>query len=148
LVGNSLQNFLCVFRTLLFNLNHQLYLVGGRQRQANGISDFYNSCYAFDDNKKAGLHKNLYLMLFRQELAVASKHQCILFGGDKGETFHQVEILLAQIAQESDPEKRLNLLPKRIIYKLITQVLVEKYYFLIPRKIHGKSLVKFLFLYL
>jgi hypothetical protein len=52
LVGNSLQNFLCVFRTLLFNLNHQLYLVGGRQRQANGISDFYNSCYAFDDNKK------------------------------------------------------------------------------------------------
>jgi hypothetical protein len=56
--------------SLLFNLNHQLYLVGGRQRQANGISDFYDSCYAFDVIKKLGLHKNLCLMLFRQELGL------------------------------------------------------------------------------
>jgi hypothetical protein len=79
---------------------------------------------------------------------VVGKNQCILFGGDKGETFHQVEILLAQIAQESDPEKKAKLIAQKIIYRLITQVLVEKYYFLIPRKIHGKSLAKFLFLYL
>jgi N-acetylneuraminic acid mutarotase len=37
----------------------------------------------------------------------------LLFGGDKGETFHQVEILLAQIAQESDPEKKAKLIAQK-----------------------------------
>ncbi|MDI9861680.1 Kelch repeat-containing protein [Flectobacillus roseus] len=95
---------------LLFNLNHQLYLVGGRQRQANGISDFYNSCYTFDDNKKVwATQKSLPYAISAGTGVAMGKHQCILFGGDKGETFHKVEILLAQIAQESDPEKKAKL---------------------------------------
>ncbi|WP_026994832.1 Kelch repeat-containing protein [Flectobacillus major] len=99
---------------LLFNLNHQLYLVGGRQRQANGISDFYNSCYAFDENKKVWTTQQSLPYAISAGTGVAmGKHQCMLFGGDKGETFHQVEILLAQIAQESDPEKKAKLIAQK-----------------------------------
>lgn len=99
---------------LLFNLNHQLYLVGGRQRQANGISDFYSSCYAFDENKKVWTtQQSLPYAISAGTGVAASKHQCMLFGGDKGETFHQVEILLAQIAQESDPEKKAKLIAQK-----------------------------------
>lgn len=100
--------------SLLFNLNHQLYLVGGRQRQANGISDFYDSCYFFDSHKKAWTaQKSLPYAISAGTGVVAGKNQCMLFGGDKGETFHQVEILLAQIAQESDPEKKAKLIAQK-----------------------------------
>jgi cyclically-permuted mutarotase family protein len=99
---------------LLFNLNHQLYLVGGRQRQANGISDFYDSCYSFDSNKKAWTEQKSLPYAISAGTGVAmGKHQCMLFGGDKGETFHQVEILLAQIAQEYDPEKKAKLIAQK-----------------------------------
>ena len=43
-----------------------------------------------------------------------SPHSILLFGGDKGETFHQAETLIAAIADEKNEEKKQQLNQQKI----------------------------------
>lgn len=84
-----------------------IYLLGGRKKNTNAVSDFYNSVYAF----------NLTTGTWQQEEQIPSpkaagtgiavgKNQILLFGGDEGETFNKTETLIMAIANEKDEVKK------------------------------------------
>lgn len=84
-----------------------IYLLGGRNKNSNGISDFHSSVYAFDlkEEKWIGKKPMPYALCAGTGIAT-DKGDIFMFGGDKGETFHQVEKLIAAIVNEKSNEKK------------------------------------------
>lgn len=91
-----------------------IYLIGGRKKNTNAVSDFYNSVYAF----------NLLTGTWRQENPIPSpkaagtgiavgKNSILLFGGDEGETFNKTETLIMAIAKEKDELKKKALIEQK-----------------------------------
>ena len=87
--------------------NNSLFLVGGRKKNTDGISDLYQSLYEFDIQKNNWIEKSKlpYALSAGTGLLINSK-DILLFGGDRGETFHQVELLIAAISVEKDEVKK------------------------------------------
>ncbi len=90
-----------------------IFVMGGRAKTASGISDLYCSNYKYDT--KLNIWTPLSIISDGQQninaltagTGVAIRNQYIvLFGGDKGETFHQVETLLAAINKEDDEAQK------------------------------------------
>ncbi len=101
--------------TVQLNAGHPfIYLIGGRKKNANGISDLYASVCAYDVERKVWTTKKSlpYPLAAGTGIAVDSNH-IILFGGDKAETFHQVETLLSRISTEKDEAKKLELIRQK-----------------------------------
>lgn len=94
--------------------NKYIYILGGRQKKANGISDFYDSVFKYDIlNNKWTQQKPLpYALAAGTGIAVGDS-QVIMFGGDKGKTFHKTELLLAAIAREKNERKKEKLVRKK-----------------------------------
>lgn len=91
-----------------------IYLIGGRKRNYGDLSTLYSSVFKFNPktnvwDQKASLPYNL--SAGTGVLTLDGK-SILLFGGDKGETFHKAESLIIAISHETDPLKRdaLNLL--------------------------------------
>ncbi len=91
-----------------------VYLIGGRKKNANGISELYSSVFKFDIRKNKWEEKNSlsYALSAGTGVAVNSKG-ILLFGGDRGETFHQTEILLAAISKEKNEIKKQELIQQK-----------------------------------
>ncbi len=91
-----------------------VYLAGGRTKTESGISDFYDTLYEFKVSKGTWSKKTKlpYSICAGTGILVDSKN-ILLFGGDKGETFHKVETLLAEISRETDPVKKQALVDKK-----------------------------------
>lgn len=91
-----------------------IYIIGGRKRNSNGISDLYATIYRFDlKNKKWNEKQSLpYALSAGTGIAVGS-HCILLFGGDKGETFHKTEELIAAINAEKDEAKKQQLIDEK-----------------------------------
>ncbi len=99
--------------------NKGIYVMGGRAKTPSGISDLYDSTYKFD------LKQNIWTPLSeindeQQNTPLTAgtgsaigTHYIVLFGGDKGETFHQVETLLAAINLEHDEAKKQPLIQQK-----------------------------------
>lgn len=99
--------------------NKGIYVMGGRAKTPSGISDLYDSTYKFD------LKQNIWTPLSKindeqQNTPLTAgtgsaigTHYIVLFGGDKGETFHQVETLLAAINGEKDEAKKQTLIQQK-----------------------------------
>ncbi len=84
-----------------------IYLLGGRKKNNNGLSDLYASVYVYIPVKDAWIEKSpLPYALSAGTGIIFSKNNIFLFGGDKGETFHRTEALIAAIALETDGEKK------------------------------------------
>lgn len=81
-----------------------IHIFGGRSKQPNGISDLYSSNYYFDiEQEKWVEKKTLPYALSAGTGLGTSVGEVFLFGGDKGETFHQVEKIIAEKARETNP---------------------------------------------
>ena len=81
-----------------------IYVFGGRSKQSNGISDLYSSSYYFDVQQEKWVEKkDLPYGLSAGTGLKTSDGKVFLFGGDKGETFHQVETIIAQKGRETNP---------------------------------------------
>lgn len=81
----------------------QFFLIGGRRKNTNGISDLYESVYAYNiANNEWEKKKPLPYALCAGTGTVWGEDYIVLFGGDKGETFHKVETLIAKINSEKD----------------------------------------------
>lgn len=95
--------------SLLVSLRNQkgnsLFIIGGRKKNENGISDLYSSVYAFNitDNKWVQQESLPYSLSAGTGIAT-DRNTILIFGGDKGETYHRTEKLLAAIAKEQDPD--------------------------------------------
>ncbi len=91
-----------------------IYVAGGRQKKANGISDIFATLFEFDvaTNRWTEKKPMPYALSAGTGIAVGS-NTLLMFGGDKGETFHQVETLLAAINAENDEVKKQALIAQK-----------------------------------
>lgn len=86
---------------------NSIYLIGGRKKNDNGISDLYSSVYQFDIEGKQWKEKKSLPYALSAGTGVATVNQAILlFGGDRGKIFHETEKLIAAIGAEKDAEKK------------------------------------------
>ena len=84
-----------------------IYLIGGRQKTASGISDLFSQVYVYHPDKDSWEEKqSLPYALSAGTGSAINEHTLALFGGDKGETFHKTELKIREINQEADPEKK------------------------------------------
>jgi len=93
------------------NGQKQIYLMGGRAKQKNGISDFSSDVYSFDIHLKIwDKKKSLPYPLSAGTGAVVSEKYILLFGGDQGERFNKVEQTISNINLEKEQFKKENLI--------------------------------------
>lgn len=93
------------------NGQKQIYLLGGRAKQKNGISDFSSDVYSFDIHLKIwDKKKSLPYPLSAGTGAVFSEKYILLFGGDRGERFNKVEQTISNINLEKEQFKKENLI--------------------------------------
>ncbi|MDP3392189.1 kelch repeat-containing protein [Sediminibacterium sp.] len=100
-----------VSHTLLIGLAREtkpsLYLIGGRKKNANGISSLYNNMYEYDLNTQTWTEKTALPYTLSAGAGVwYNLDQIVVFGGDRATVFSQVEKLLAAIAAENNPAKK------------------------------------------
>lgn len=92
-----------------------IYVFGGRSKQPNGISNLYSSNYFFDIEQETWVDKKpLPYSLSAGTGLTTTDGKVFLFGGDKGETFHEVEKIIAEKASETN-QGRIDMLDKKRI---------------------------------
>ena len=83
--------------------NEHIYIMGGRCKEANGISKIYKEVYAFNVENNFWEQKASLPETVSAACALAIGNGKILFiGGDKGVVFHEVEMLTSKIAATND----------------------------------------------
>lgn len=86
---------------------NKIYLAGGRRRNENAVSTFYDQLLEID---LASGDVRQIATLPKPSAAgtgvLGTSGNILLFGGDTGETFHRVEALLAEIGRTADPVKK------------------------------------------
>ena len=81
-----------------------IYLLGGRKKTSSGISDLYATTFEYNIEKNLWAQKkSLPYALCAGTGAAWGEEYLVLFGGDKGETFHKAETLIAKMNEEKDP---------------------------------------------
>lgn len=100
--------------------SESIFVIGGRAKTASGISDLYNSAFKFDI--KQNIWTPLSNIVDGQQTVTAltagtgialENQSIVLFGGDKGKTFHQVETLLTAINSEKEEAKKQSLIQQK-----------------------------------
>ena len=92
----------------------KIYLLGGRKKNTNAVSDFYNSVYAFDCNTKEWLQQKPIPSPKAAGRGIAvGKNFILLFGGDDGTTFNKTESLILNINNEKDKIKKQALIEQK-----------------------------------
>lgn len=96
--------------------NNCIYLIGGRKKNANSTSDLYTSVYQFDFKGNQWKEKTSlsYALSAGTGLATGANY-ILLFGGDKGETFHKTEEFIAAINAEKDEAKKQELFKQKTL---------------------------------
>lgn len=97
------------------NADHaSIYLVGGRKKNTNGISDLYSLVFKFDILKNQWEQKaSLPYALSAGTGIAAGSNNILIFGGDKGETFHKTEKTIAAIHLEKDDTRKAALIQEK-----------------------------------
>lgn len=92
----------------------EIYIIGGRKKNRNGISDIYATVFKFDViHQKWSKAKPLPYPLSAGTGVAFGSHSILLFGGDRGETFHKTEGLIAAINKEKDESKKEELIAQK-----------------------------------
>lgn len=90
----------------------EIFIIGGRSKNASGIGDLHNTTYAFDLQKGqwkkcADISDGIHTTNLSAASGVALGENGILItGGDNGKTFHLIETLIAKIAAAKNPEEK------------------------------------------
>ncbi len=91
-----------------------LYIVGGRQKNPGGISSFSNKTYRYNiKNDSWETMEDMPYALSAGTGVCWNNNQIIIFGGDRGIVFNQVEQLLVAIANETNTEKKQELIHQK-----------------------------------
>ncbi|MCD2424813.1 hypothetical protein LQ567_18670 [Niabella pedocola] len=84
-----------------------VFLAGGRSKTESGVSNLYNSLFAYDIATGQWMaKKNLPYALSAGTGAVIENRYIALLGGDRGTAFHKTEVLISAIGKEQDPVKK------------------------------------------
>lgn len=91
-----------------------VYLIGGRRKNSNGISDIFNTTYRYD------LQKHTWALKAPLPYAVAAgsgvaigAHEILFCSGDRGEVFSKAEVLNAAISNTTDTLRKARLTNER-----------------------------------
>lgn len=96
-------------------VDQSIYIIGGRKKNSNDTSTLYASTLQFDWKANQWAEKKPVPYALSAGTGVAAgSNQILLFGGDKGETFHQTEELIAAINNETDSVKKQRLNQQKI----------------------------------
>ncbi len=88
-------------------LDQEIYLIGGRCQQSDGISEIYSTVYAYNINDNRWSEKPALPYALSAGTGVSlDKDRILLLGGDKGTTFHETELLIQQIKNEPDTSRK------------------------------------------
>ena len=81
----------------------QLFIIGGRAKQKNGISIFSSDVYCFDlETKKWHIKQALPYAISAGTGTLFAEKYILLFGGDKGDRFNKVESQISKINAATD----------------------------------------------
>lgn len=85
----------------------RLFLLGGRCKTDTGISTFYSSVFEYDIAQNQWHEKSpLPYALSAGTGVQLNATTLVLFGGDRGTTFHQVETALVAMTKTNDPAEK------------------------------------------
>ncbi|MBK8280256.1 MAG: hypothetical protein IPK94_09150 [Saprospiraceae bacterium] len=94
--------------------SQKIYLIGGRKKTNSGISELYEEVYEYNAAQAAWtIRSSLPYALSAGSAIAFGSDQILLFGGDQGTTFHQVELALAAIQQTTDESLKKELIIKK-----------------------------------
>lgn len=92
----------------------EIFIAGGRKKNQNGISDFHATMYAYDLATDHWTVKHSMPYEICAGTGGATKQNMfVVFGGDRGTVFNQVEKLIASINAEQDPKTKSNLIEQK-----------------------------------
>lgn len=96
-----------VSHAVLLAKDNDLFLVGGRRKNSSGISDLYSTVYAFNTITGQWTEKAALPYALSAGTGGVYQNKILLFGGDKGATFHRTEELIAAInSSKNESEKQ------------------------------------------
>lgn len=95
-------------------IGDKLYILGGRRKTKQGISELCKSVFAYDipTNSWSSMPPLPYAICAGTGVAL-DKNGVLLFGGDRGTTFNRVEQLIVDIERVSDENVKLDLIKKK-----------------------------------
>jgi len=98
-----------VSHTVLLNAGNKFFLIGGRKSNAGDTSTIYKNVWMFDANAGGWKAKAALPNPLSAACGVSLQQELLVFSGDEGKTFHQVEKLIGEISREKDDEKKAKL---------------------------------------
>lgn len=104
-----------VSHAVLLSKGNDLFLIGGRKKNSTGISDLYNTVFAFDLLTNQWTEKKSLPHALSAGTGAVYKNQLLVFGGDKGETFHRTEELIAAINTATDEATKKKLTDEKTV---------------------------------
>ena len=91
--------------------NADLYLIGGRKKNTNGVSTLYSTVYRYHTKSNTWTEKAELPYTLSALVGIRiKKNQFLITGGDKGETFSKTEHYLSAIQSEPDLQKKQELI--------------------------------------
>lgn len=98
-----------VSHAVLVSKDAYLYVLGGRCKTSSGISTFYRSVYTYDLLKDEWISLPELPYAMSAGTGVINLDGVLLFGGDRGATFHQVEqyVVAISLAKEDTAKQTL-----------------------------------------
>jgi cyclically-permuted mutarotase family protein len=88
----------------------QIFVIGGRTKQKNGLTNFSSDTYSFNIKEHRWVLKNQLPYSIAAGTGIAfSNHSILLFGGDKGDQFNKVENATNEITSENNENKKIEL---------------------------------------
>lgn len=98
-----------VSHTVLLSDGPKIFVMGGRKSNAGDTSTIYKNVWMFDVEEPVWKAKSALPNPLSAACGIAVQQELLVFSGDEGQTFHQVEKLIGDINREKDPEKKLKL---------------------------------------
>jgi cyclically-permuted mutarotase family protein len=103
-----------VFLTSQMGAIARIFFIGGRKKNSNGISDIYSSVFEYVAGQNKWMPKQDLPYKVAAGFGVSvNKNGLFYFGGDTGETFHKVELLLTAIARETNETVKQQLIKEK-----------------------------------
>lgn len=100
--------------TVILSKDKDIYILGGRRKRENDVSEIFSSCYRLDLTRNV-LHEmaDLPFPLAAGTGTIDENGKLWVFGGDDGSTFTPTEELLLEIEKEGDEERKKQLIAEK-----------------------------------
>jgi len=98
-----------VSHAVLLTAGTKIWMIGGRKSNAGDTSTIYKNVWMFDVNEQGWKAKAALPNPISAACGITAQQELLVFSGDEGQTFHQVEKLIAEIGREQEPEKKAKL---------------------------------------